>query len=91
VQAYRTSSGYIVGLAYSRDASWALNLLAAEGGTLSRSGHTYTITNPHRLGPEGLNELPAAVALLVRSLGIDQFIAFDTIPAADSPDANKSA
>lgn len=76
VQAYRTTTGFLIGLAYDSNAQWARNLLAAGTGELTRAGHTYTLTNPRRRGPEALRDLPAPVALMMRSLGINAFMEF---------------
>jgi deazaflavin-dependent oxidoreductase (nitroreductase family) len=43
VLAFRTPDGYVVPLAYSRDAAWALNLLAAGGGEMTRFGRRYQL------------------------------------------------
>lgn len=80
VQAYRTPTGFIVGLAYGSDAQWAKNLLAAHTGEITRAGHRYTLTTPRRRGPEALNDLPRPVALMMRLLRIDSFMDFDAAP-----------
>lgn len=43
-------NGYLVGLAYDRDAQWARNVLAAGQAEMTRAGHRYTISQPHRRG-----------------------------------------
>jgi hypothetical protein len=58
VQAYRTETGSIVGLAYDTNANWALNILAAGQAQISRGGRNYVITDPHRRRPEVRAELP---------------------------------
>jgi deazaflavin-dependent oxidoreductase (nitroreductase family) len=77
VQAFRTDHGYIVALAYDRNAAWARNLLAANGGQMTRAGERYQLTNPHRSGAEALQQLPRPVAKLMRVLDITDFIEFD--------------
>ncbi|ROQ69085.1 deazaflavin-dependent oxidoreductase (nitroreductase family) [Streptomyces sp. 840.1] len=77
VQAFRTRTGFIVGLAYTPDANWARNILAAGGGQISRGGRRYTIGRPRRRGPEARADLPAPVGLMMRKLGIDDFLEFD--------------
>ena len=81
VQAYRTGGGFIVGLAYNRNAAWALNLLAADGGQLSRAGRRYDLTHVRRSGPDALDRLPRAAAQMMRKLDIEDFIEFDATPA----------
>jgi hypothetical protein len=44
VQAYATPEGWVVGLAYDHNAPFALNLLAAGGGEMTRAGRRYRIT-----------------------------------------------
>ena len=80
VQAYRTKNGILVGLAYDSNAQWALNLLAAGTGEMTRSGRTYTLTRPRRRGPEARQDLPAAVAFMMRTLDIAEFMEFDVQP-----------
>ncbi|MER5600370.1 hypothetical protein, partial [Streptomyces sp. NPDC002265] len=52
VQAFRTKSGFIVGLAYDTNANWALNHHAADGGEISRGGPRNTINRPPRRGAD---------------------------------------
>ncbi|MGW0860570.1 nitroreductase family deazaflavin-dependent oxidoreductase [Streptomyces sp. NPDC002690] len=77
VQAFRTGTGFIVGLAYDSNANWALNILAAGGGTISRGGRRYTISRPRRRGPEARADLAAPVGFVMRKLDIDDFLEFD--------------
>ena len=80
VRAFRTPDGYVVPLAYSRDAAWALNLLAAGGGEMTRFGRRYQLTQVRRAGPEARELLPAWASLMMRPLRIDDFLQFDTTP-----------
>ncbi|MEV6348257.1 hypothetical protein [Actinoplanes sp. NPDC051851] len=83
VQAYRTQNGtFLVGLAYHRDANWALNMLAAGGGSMTRAGARYALSRPRRRSAEARADLPRPVAALMRSLKIDDFIEFDATPAS---------
>ncbi|MGW2280375.1 nitroreductase family deazaflavin-dependent oxidoreductase [Streptomyces sp. NPDC001770] len=77
VQAFRSGTGFIVGLAYTPNADWALNILAAQGGVISRGGHRYTISRPRRRGPEARADLAPSVGFVMRKLDIDDFLAFD--------------
>jgi hypothetical protein len=69
-----------VGLAYDHNAPFALNLLAAGGGEMTRAGRRYRITRPRRVGREALQLLPALASLEV---GIDEFLLFDVAPLDD--------
>jgi hypothetical protein len=69
-----------VPLAYSRDAAWALNLLAAGGGEMTRFGRRYQLTQVRRAGPEARELLPAWVSLMMRALRIDDFLQFEATP-----------
>ena len=77
VQALHTRDGWVVGLAYDHNSAWALNLLAAGGGEMTRAGHRYRITQPRRAGREALELLPALASLQMRLVGIDEFLEFD--------------
>lgn len=77
VQAFRTPEGWLVGLAYDHNAPFALNLVAAGGGEMTRAGEQYRITKPRRVGREALHTLPALAALEMRLVGIDEFLQFD--------------
>ena len=77
VQAYRTPDGWVVGLAYDRNAPFALNLLAAGGGEMTRAGRRYRITQPRRVGREALELLPVWAVPQMRLVGIDDFLQFD--------------
>ncbi len=77
VQAFRTRTGFIVGLAYDPNSSWALNILAAEGGEMTRGGHHYILSRPRRRGAEARAELPAPIAFTMRRFGIDDYLEFD--------------
>jgi deazaflavin-dependent oxidoreductase (nitroreductase family) len=82
VQAYRAGDGFIVGLAYDRDAAWALNLLTAGGGQMTRAGKRYRLSNPRRTsGPDALGRLPGWASWMMRALDIEDFIEFDATAA----------
>ena len=83
VQAYHTSDGWVVGLAYDNNAPFALNLLAAGGGEMTRAGRRYRITQPRRVGREARDLLPAWASLMMRALGIDEFLQFEATPLED--------
>jgi deazaflavin-dependent oxidoreductase (nitroreductase family) len=83
VQAYHTSDGWLVALAYDHNSAWVLNLLAADGGEMTRAGRRYRISRPRRVGREALKTLPALAALQMRVVGIDEFLQFDATPLAD--------
>jgi deazaflavin-dependent oxidoreductase (nitroreductase family) len=83
VQAYHTRDGWLVGLAYNNNAPFALNILAAGGGEMTRAGRRYRISQPRRVGREALKTLPALAALQMRAVGIDEFLQFDAAPLAD--------
>jgi deazaflavin-dependent oxidoreductase (nitroreductase family) len=77
VQAFRTQTGFIVGLAYNSQADWALNILTAGQAEITRGGRRYALSKPRRRGPEAGKDLAAPVALMMRILGIDEFLEFD--------------
>lgn len=81
VQAYRTPQGYIAAYAYSDNPEWARNLLATGHGQMARAGKHYAITNPRHIGQDGLNLLPSPVAVMMRLIGVRDFLQFDTAPA----------
>jgi deazaflavin-dependent oxidoreductase (nitroreductase family) len=83
VQAYATPEGWLVGLTYDYNSPFALNLLAAGGGEMTRAGRRYRISKPRRVGREALKTLPALAALQMRVVGIDEFLQFDATPLAD--------
>jgi hypothetical protein len=83
VQAYATPKGWLVGLAYDHNAPFALNLLAADGGEMTRAGRRYRISRPRRVGREALKTLPPLAALQMRVVGIDEFLQFDATPLDD--------
>ena len=83
VQAYHTPDGWVVGLAYDRDSPFALNLLAAGGGEMTRAGRRYRITRPRRVGREVLELLPVLASLQMRVVGIEDFLQFDATPPQD--------
>jgi deazaflavin-dependent oxidoreductase (nitroreductase family) len=83
VEACHTPDGWVVGLAYDRNAPFALNLLAAGGGEMTRAGRRYRITQPRRVGREARQLLPAWASLQMRLVGIDDFLQFDATPLED--------
>jgi hypothetical protein len=44
---------------------------------MTRAGKHYAITNPRRLGRDGLNLLPSPVAAVMRGIGVSDFLQFD--------------
>jgi hypothetical protein len=83
VQAYATPEGWLVGLTFDHNAPFALNLIAAGGGEMTRAGRRYRISGPRRVGREALKTLPALAALEMRAVGIDEFLQFDVTPLTD--------
>jgi deazaflavin-dependent oxidoreductase (nitroreductase family) len=79
VQAYPTAQGWVVGLAYNRDAAWALNLLAAGSGEMTRSGRRYQLSRPRRGGPETIELLPGYGKLMMRSARVRDYLQFDAV------------
>lgn len=78
VQAYRTPTGVIVGLAYSNNPHWLRNITAGTGSTITRLGKTYTISNPRVIdADEAAHELPRPVAAMMTSIGVDTFFQCD--------------
>ena len=80
VQAYRITGGYLVGLGYGYNSAWVLNLLAAGGGEMTRSGHRYVLTNPRRAKREALELVPHWASLMLRAIRIDDYMLFDAAP-----------
>lgn len=72
VQAYRTSQGIVVGLAYNENPNWARNVMSG-GGEIRRLGKTYTIVNPQLRGTDTAALLPAPVAFMMHRLRITEF------------------
>jgi deazaflavin-dependent oxidoreductase (nitroreductase family) len=83
VQAYPTPDGWLVGLAYDHNAPFALNLLAAGSGEMTRAGRRYRITQPRRVGGEARHLLPAWASLMMRAVGIEEYLRFDATPLED--------
>lgn len=76
VQAFPTGDGYLIGLVYDSRAEWARNLLRAGGGELTRAGRTYPMIMPTRVtGPDARNRLPRWAAIMMRLVGVDEFVA----------------
>src|SRR5262249_18576181 len=57
--------------------AWALNLLAARGGEMTRCGRRYQLTQPRRAGSEPRQLLPARVELMMRAARINDSLQFD--------------
>jgi len=76
VQAYPTKSGgFVVALGYGYNSDWALNLLAAGGGSATRQGKRYVLTNPRRAGrDEALEQATSGSTILG---GFKDFLIFD--------------
>jgi deazaflavin-dependent oxidoreductase (nitroreductase family) len=80
VQAFRTKNGFIVGLAYSSNANWAQNILAAGSGEISRGGRRYVLSAPRERGSEARDDLPAPIGFMMSKLGINDFLECDATP-----------
>lgn len=79
VQAYRTTNGIVIGLAYSKNPNWARNVIVG-GGEITRAGKTYTIRNPRLRGGDAADQLPTLVASMMRRIGITEFFQCDIDP-----------
>ena len=77
VQAFATETGFIVAMLFNSNANWALNILGANGGEITKRGHRYAISKPRLRGAEARAGLPAPFRALMRSLGIEAFLQFD--------------
>ncbi|KHL10579.1 deazaflavin-dependent oxidoreductase (nitroreductase family) [Mumia flava] len=84
VQAYRTATGFVVGLAYGHDADWARNILATGRGQITYGRRRYSLSHPRRRGPEARGDLPAPASAMMRVLGIDDFVEFDATLMGDT-------
>ena len=76
VQAFATETGFIVAMLFTSNANWALNILAADGGEITKGGHRYAISKPRLRGAEAQADLPAPFGTLMRSLGVEAFLQF---------------
>lgn len=85
VQVFRTPQGYVAAFVYSNDPEWARNLLTAGEGQMTRAGRTYSITNPRRLGKDGLEQAAPVVAAVTRALGVQGFLQFDSARQGQRP------
>lgn len=85
VQAYRTETGFLVGMAYDADANWALNILASGTGEMTRGRRRYVLSHPRRRGVEARADLPAPAAVMMRVLGVRDFMEFDAEPVPEEP------
>ena len=83
VQAYPTKSGgFVVALGYGYNSDWALNLLAADGGSATRQSKRYALTNPRRAGrDEALEQATSGLKILGR---FEDFMIFDAALAGRS-------
>ena len=80
VQAFHTPEGWVVGLAYDHNAPFALNILAAGGGEMTRAGRRLQVINPRRAGREARELLPSWARLIMRVVGIEDYLQFDATP-----------
>jgi deazaflavin-dependent oxidoreductase (nitroreductase family) len=88
VQAYRTPQGFVVALACNRNAAWALNLQAADGGEMTRGGRRYQLTRPRRSGPDAQKLLAAWASAMMRALDIEDYLEFDATQKSSSTEAS---
>jgi hypothetical protein len=83
VQAFHTPEGWVVGLAYDHNAPFALNILAAAGGEMTRAGRRLKVINPRRARREARELLPGWARLMMRVVGIEDYLQFDATPLPD--------
>jgi deazaflavin-dependent oxidoreductase (nitroreductase family) len=78
VNAFRTPGGYVIALTYGPDSDWPKNVLAAGGCTLLTRGRTVPLTNPRRIHTERHSSIPAPVRVVLRLLGVSDYVELDT-------------
>lgn len=66
---------FVIALTYGPDVDWLENLRAAGRAVLVHRGGRVPVVRPRRIGPEEAREaLPGPVRLLLRGLGVREFV-----------------
>ncbi len=71
VNVFRIPDGFLFGLTYGRDTNWVKNVLAAGGCRLDTGGRMYELGEPSIVHKPARAELPLALWLVLRSMGIE--------------------
>ena len=74
VNVFRCADGYVIALTYGPDADWVRNVLASGGCTLETRGRTLRLTRPRLFRDERRRAMPLPVRLLLKALGIADFL-----------------
>jgi deazaflavin-dependent oxidoreductase (nitroreductase family) len=75
VAARRTEDGFVLALAFGREAHWYRNLVAASGGTIRWRGVEYPVGAPEAIGvDEALGAFNAVQRAGLRAADIDGYI-----------------
>lgn len=77
LNAWKTDEGVVVALTYGDDVDWLKNARAAGMCTLTMGGQELRVGRPEPVGTDiGLSRVPRSIALILKMLGVDQFVLF---------------
>lgn len=79
---FRRGDRYALALTYGSDVHWVQNVLAAGRVDARTMGRTIHLVDPRLVGDEGRAFLPLPVRLLLRLLGVGEFMVLRWDPAA---------
>jgi deazaflavin-dependent oxidoreductase (nitroreductase family) len=81
VLVFRCPGGFAMTIGYGLHSDWVRNLLAAGGGGLTHRRRRYVLTEPRVLtGADALAELPKAVQVFARLVGIEGVLVAHATP-----------
>jgi deazaflavin-dependent oxidoreductase (nitroreductase family) len=74
VNVFPRADGFVIALTYGSEAQWTRNVLANGGCALTTRGHTWRLTQPRLYRDEQRRAVPAPVRLILRLLGVTEFL-----------------
>jgi deazaflavin-dependent oxidoreductase (nitroreductase family) len=84
VNVFTTDDGYLFALTYGPDTDWVKNVLAEGGCELRTRGRTIRLTSPNLFHDEDRRGIRLPERPILRLIGVADFLALKTVPAAPS-------
>jgi deazaflavin-dependent oxidoreductase (nitroreductase family) len=82
VNVFSHDGGVVIALTYGAESDWVANVMSAGGCELIQGGATTRWVHPRLVGRSDVRDgLPAAVRIVLSSIGVDRFLVLDAATA----------
>jgi deazaflavin-dependent oxidoreductase (nitroreductase family) len=79
INAFRRPGGFVIALTYGPDRDWVKNIMAADECELETGGRRVRVGHPRLFSDPRASQVPAIVRLVLRMLGVTDFLELSLI------------